>query len=1421
MFKMPLHDVYLYNRNKYGKIYGTKLGSRPLLYVSDPMLINTMNTRDFHVFSDRSDMKSGDPLNDRSLFNLMGNEWKAMRSVISPTFSSGKMRSMHPIIIDCVHRLDQYLETKAINGDELDVKRAMGNLTMDVIASCAFGTQIDTHNDHKTHEFVKNAQQVFASTWRLWLSTLSLYIIPKVIRERIGFSNIAPSVRNFFQSAIKTIIARRMSESNPHKHKDYLQLMLNAQNKCADHTDNNDINDVNQQLFGETDLKDNTLRNKKQINFEITDIDVLASSLLFLLAGYETTASLLSHLLYSLSVNEKCQQRLYEEINAFDGNYSYESIARMPYLEACIAETLRLYNPLSIILKIANEDYKLGDTDITIPKGGFVAFDIQSLHHSPEYYPNPEVWDPERFLPENRSQLVPYTYMPFGTGPRNCVGMSEAGEPTIRAGLGMPCVENKNCVSEKCMGRGIGPDKLPGYCVDPKTTWRYVYIMKKDNYWTKQGVPIVGWDSFWQMFKMPLGDLNLYNRNKHGKIYGSSVGSRHFLTVSDPVLINTMNTTNFHVFVERMDVKTGDPLNDRSLINLMGDEWKAMRSVISPTFSSAKMRSMHPIIIDCVHRLDQYLETKAINGDELDVKRAMGNLTMDVIASCAFGTQIDTHNDHKTHEFMANARKALESTWRAWASALMLFLLPNRIREWIGFSALSPSVNNYFQSAIKSIIARRMSEPNASKHKDFLQLMLNAQNKCADNTDDKDISDDNQHLFGKTDSTATELHQKQVKLVITDIDVLATSLLFIFAGYETTASLLSHLLYSLSVNEKCQQRLYEEIKAFDGNYSYESIARMPYLEACIAETLRLYNPVFATSLHHSPEYYPNPEVWDPERFMPSNRDRLVPYTYLPFGTGPRNCVGMRFALMEAKTAVAHLITKYRFKSTANTAVPLKFKLCQPLLTAENGVPIPGLDTFVQMFKMPLGDLNLYNRNKHGKFYGSFLGGRKLLYVSDPVLINTMNTTDFHVFSNRLDIKSGDPLTDRSLPNLLGNEWKAMRSVISPTFSSGKMRSMHPIIIDCVHRLDQYLETKAINGDELDVKRAMGNLTMDVIASCAFGTQIDTYNDNKTNEFIVNAREVFASTWRAYVMALMMFLLPDRIREWIGFSTISPSVNHFFRSAIKSIIARRMSESNPTKHRDYLQLMINAQNKCADNTDDNDINDVNQQLFGETDLTDTPLRHEKKTNPDVKDIDMLASSFVFFVAGYETTASLLSFLLYSLSVNEKCQQRLYEEINAFDGNYSYESIARMPYLEACIAETLRLYNPLIATVRVANEDYKLGDTGITIPKGGFVTFDIQSLHHSPEYYPNPDVWDPERFLPENRSQLVPYTYMPFGTGPRNCVGMRFALMEAKTAVAHLICKYRFKRTDNTAVPLKFLKFKPMLTAENITIGLELR
>jgi cytochrome P450 len=195
-----------------------------------------------------------------------------------------------------------------------------------------------------------------------------------------------------------------------------------------------------------------------------------------------------------------------------------------------------------------------------------------------------------------------------------------------------------------------------------------------------------------------------------------------------------------------------------------------------------------------------------------------------------------------------------------------------------------------------------------------------------------------------------------------------------------------------------------------------------------------------------------------------------------------------------------------------------------------------------------------------------------------------------------------------------------------------------------------------------------------------------------------------------------------------------------------------------------------------------------------------------------------------IAGYETTATTLSFCSYELALNPECQEKLFEEINsAIDSNeeISYETLAKLPYLDSVISETLRLYPPIIKLEREAMTDYKLGDTGITLFKGQVVEIPVYPIHHSEEYYPNPENFNPSRFMPENRDQIIPYTYLPFGAGPRNCIGMKFALMEAKLCLAHIVRRYKFIRSAKTEVPLEFRRVSLLLSTNGLIVGIQKR
>lgn len=177
----------------------------------------------------------------------------------------------------------------------------------------------------------------------------------------------------------------------------------------------------------------------------------------------------------------------------------------------------------------------------------------------------------------------------------------------------------------------------------------------------------------------------------------------------------------------------------------------------------------------------------------------------------------------------------------------------------------------------------------------------------------------------------------------------------------------------------------------------------------------------------------------------------------------------------------------------------------------------------------------------------------------------------------------------------------------------------------------------------------------------------------------------------------------------------------------------------------------------------------------------------------------------------------------MAINPECQERLIEEIKANEnekGEIKYETLAQMPYLDACISEALRLYDPIVQLNRTTVEDTTLGD--IVIPKGMNIQIPVYAIHHDEKYYLDPFRFNPERFLPANRHNIVPYTYLPFGAGPRNCIGLRFALMEAKSATVRMLKKFKFIKSEKTTIPIRFKKNpSPILQCEDIILEVKMR
>ncbi|KAM4813614.1 cytochrome P450 3A41-like [Urocitellus parryii] len=245
---------------------------------------------------------------------------------------------------------------------------------------------------------------------------------------------------------------------------------------------------------------------------------------------------------------------------------------------------------------------------------------------------------------------------------------------------------------------------------------------------------------------------------------------------------------------------------------------------------------------------------------------------------------------------------------------------------------------------------------------------------------------------------------------------------------------------------------------------------------------------------------------------------------------------------------------------------------------------------------------------------------------------------------------------------------------------------------------------------------------------------------------------------------------------------SKSALDFFKNAVMRMKQKRLE--NKEKHRiDFLQLMIDSQNS-----------------------------QDKEPYQGLSDLEIAAQSIIFILAGYETTSSTLSFIMYLLATHPDVQKKLQQEIDETLPNkapVTYDVLFEMKYLDMVVKETLRLY-PIIERIeRVCKKDVELNR--VLIPKGTNVAIPIYCLHQNSTYWPEPEKFYPERFSKKNKDSINPYVYMPFGNGPRNCIGMRFALMSMKLALIRLLQNFSFHPCKETQIPLKLRK-TPFLQPE---------
>lgn len=452
--------------------------------------------------------------------------------------------------------------------------------------------------------------------------------------------------------------------------------------------------------------------------------------------------------------------------------------------------------------------------------------------------------------------------------------------------------------------------------------------------------------------------------------------------------------------------------------------------------------------------------------------------------------------------------------------------------------------------------------------------------------------------------------------------------------------------------------------------------------------------------------------------------------------------------------------------------------------------IMGNTAMVLLNKVPLVKYHakIYEELAPHKFGGYFNFLTPVLVIRDPDLIRNVLTKDFHYFMNRGSgfIDENEPLT-LHLFNLSGERWKITRTKLTPTFTSGKMKIMFDLMNECAQELGDIINKATENEEALEVKEIMSRFTTDVISSCVFGLQANSIK-NPDSIFRIMGKKVFNTTFRSRFLGFFSSFVPG-LRRVLKLSFFDKDVKEFFSKMVIDTVKYR--EENDIHRNDFLNLLITLKHE----TENSNNTDVEEKKFEFTDNL------------------MIAQCFVFFVAGFETSSGTLTFALYEVAKNEKIQNKLFNEIDSvFQGNeLTYERLQSMSYLDQVVSETLRIYPILPFLIRVCNERYQLNEH-LFIEKGTRIIIPVLGLQTDPLYYNNPNEFNPENFSKEAKTKRHHYTYLPFGEGPRNCIGMRFGLMQVKLGLAVLIKNYEVTLSPKMDGPLLFNKTSFLASVE---------
>jgi cytochrome P450 len=409
---------------------------------------------------------------------------------------------------------------------------------------------------------------------------------------------------------------------------------------------------------------------------------------------------------------------------------------------------------------------------------------------------------------------------------------------------------------------------------------------------------------------------------------------------------------------------------------------------------------------------------------------------------------------------------------------------------------------------------------------------------------------------------------------------------------------------------------------------------------------------------------------------------------------------------------------------------------------------------------PVQVLTRYNQ-AFGDTFRFYLGGLKEAIVTiDPAVIqHVLKTNSENYRKSEIQVKRMGHFLGKGLLTTHGEPWKTQRRLIQKGFAPKQLDALAAIMQDSL--AESLLDfDRQIQSGPVDIYPQLMRITFAMVARSLFGARLEEEDIDLVSHTIC------------------------AVQEFIVRQTIQPYLNPWFSVSGE---LRKHEDMRAGADAVLLKYIMKRRNEEPG-----------------TDLLQTLMDARYEDGEGMSDELILSESMQLLVAGHETSSNALSWLLYLLSSRPDCLERVRQEFYDVLGDrpLGHADLPGFVFTTQVIQEALRLYPPFWMVDREAIADDRVGD--VEIPAGSMVIVHVYGAHHAPKHWPDPETFDTDRFIKGSEKLREPFTYLPFGGGPRICIGNHYAMLQILMILSDLLRRYDFQ-----VVPGQTIEARPMV------------